>query len=100
MYPDAPDPPPPDWLSFMELDRCAGAPKGCAFRVFRRLAAQWREGQDYRVYDAVAAAGQIAALRAAGRIYPGTVNLVLLSPALAEAIGRQLSLRSTTQPAE
>jgi hypothetical protein len=75
-----------DWRSFRELDEAAQQPKGTSFRAFRRLAPAWAEGCDYRVLDARRDCDAIRALREAGRIYPSTVNLVMLSPALAQAV--------------
>ena len=70
------------WLSFRELDERAGTPKGEAFRAFRRLESSWHEGQDYRLLrsDDPAVSEELAALRGAGRIYPSSVSVVLLSP--------------------
>lgn len=73
----------PDWLSLRELDERAARPKGEAFRAFRRLEAGWQQDLDYRLLrvDDADAAAEIASLRAAGRIYPSSVSVVLLSPA-------------------
>lgn len=73
--------PPADWLGFRELDLRAGTPKGEAFRAFRRLEAGWREGSDYLQLRAEDAPAAIAALRAAGRIYPSSPHALLVAPA-------------------
>lgn len=71
---------PADWLGFRELDQCAGTPKGEAFRAFRRLEGGWREGTDYLQLRAEDAPEAIAALRAAGRIYPASPHALLIAP--------------------
>jgi len=87
------------WHSLMELDRAAGKVKGSAFRAFRHIESQWRESLDFRVLDHEQDRATITALRDNGRIYASTVNLVLLSPAMAQAILDQMR-RMTTDPAE
>lgn len=69
------------WVTLRELDARLGLPKGSAFRAFKRGA--FAEGPDFRVLDATREAGNIDALRREGRIYRGSVNVVLLSPAAA-----------------
>ena len=71
---------PADWLGFRELDQRAGTPKGEAFRAFRRLEGGWREGSDYLQLRAEDAPDAIAALRAAGRIYPASPHALLVAP--------------------
>lgn len=71
----------PDLRSFAELDRAANLPKGAHFRAFKRLAGQLREGMDFFCCDSREAPAVFARLVASGRVYPGTVNAVLLSPA-------------------
>jgi hypothetical protein len=61
------------------LDRRAGLPKGSSFRAFKAARAELREGRDYQRLDAAADAARIAELRAAGRIYPSSVHVVLIA---------------------
>lgn len=75
-------------VSLRELDERLGLPKGAAFRAFKR--AGLAEGRDFRLLDAARDAAEIAALRAAGRIYRGSVNVVLLAPAAAERLAAAL----------
>lgn len=73
--------PPSDWLSFRELDRRAGRPKGEAFRAFRRLERSWREGEDFVQLRAELAPELIERLRRDDRLYPASPHAVLVSPA-------------------
>ena len=72
------------WVSLRELDERLGQPKGAAFRAFRR--AGFAEGRDFRLLDSARDAAEIAALRAAERIYRSSVNVVLLSRASADRL--------------
>jgi hypothetical protein len=74
------------WLTVRELDRRAGRPKGTAFRAFRQLEPQLREGEHFCVLQPERDAAQIDALRAGGRIYPSSRTVVLLAPAVAARI--------------
>ena len=74
------------WLTLREVDRRLGAPKGTAFRAFKRLEGGWREGRDFRVLQAQHDAAEIEALRAAGRVYPSSRTIVLLSTEAAARI--------------
>ena len=76
----------PGWLTLRELDERKGLPKGATFRRFRDAEPRLAEGRDYRVLHARQNADEIAALRAADRIYRTSVNVVLLSPALARRL--------------
>ena len=78
----------PAWVTLRELDQRLHLAKGAAFRAFKR--ARLVEGRDFRVLDAGTDAGEIAQLRAAARIYPASVNVVLLSPSAAERIATAL----------
>jgi hypothetical protein len=75
-------------VTLRELDERLGLAKGTAFRAFRR--AGFAEARDFRVLEAARDAAGIAALRAAGRIYRGSVNVVLLSPDAAERLAAVL----------
>ncbi len=75
-----------DWLSLRDLDTRAGLPKGAAFRAFKQLEPQLREGLDFVLLDHQHAQQTIAALKNQGRIYQSTVNPVLLHPDAARHI--------------
>jgi hypothetical protein len=66
-------------LSFRQLDRLNGVPKGTSFRCFKRVRERLREGRDYFILDAVRDAELIAALRARGDAYPTPAHVVLLT---------------------
>lgn len=84
-----------DWVTFKELDQACGRDKGSAFRAFKRLSTGWQEERDFRVLRAGEDQEQILGLKSAGRLYAGTVNAVLLSPAAAREIRAALD-RSCT----
>lgn len=67
------------FISFKELDARWGTPKGTAFRAFKRALTGLRETHDFIRLDAVRDRDEIQRLRAAGRIYAGSVHVVLLS---------------------
>ncbi len=75
-----------EWLTLRELDRRLGQPKGTAFRAFKRRQARWREGHDFRVLQPDRDGAEITALRAAGRVYPSSRTVILLSGAAAAQI--------------
>jgi hypothetical protein len=81
-----------DWVSLRELDERLGLAKGSAFRAFKR--AGLAEGPDFRVLDATRDAAEIARLRAAGRIWRASVNVVLLSRAAAARLEAVLRARA------
>lgn len=66
-------------MSFQGLDRRLGQPKGTAFRAFKRRRGALQEGEDFLRLDAVADAAAVAALKAAGQVYPSSVHVVLLT---------------------
>lgn len=80
--------------TFRELDERLGAVKGTAFRAFKRLLGEFQEGTDFVQLDAMADGKQIAELRRSGRIYPTSVNVVLL---MGPACGR-VELEMARQP--
>ncbi|NGY06123.1 hypothetical protein [Solimonas terrae] len=82
------------WRTLREIDRAARLPKGSGFRMFRQLASTWTEGRDFVVLDPGQDAATIAALRESGRIYAGSIKLILLS----EAAARTLIDRLATAP--
>lgn len=77
--------------TFREIDAALGLPKGSAFRAFKRLRETLAEGRDFQVLYHDADAARIEALRTAGRIYPGTVNAVLLSSGAAARVRQALT---------
>jgi hypothetical protein len=86
-YPD----PYPGWLSLREIDITQGREKGAAFRAFKRLLPELNEGRDFVTLDHRSQSALAARLHAAGRVYRGTVNPVLLSPAAAGRVAAALS---------
>ncbi|MDB5970717.1 MAG: hypothetical protein JWQ90_3167 [Hydrocarboniphaga sp.] len=88
-----------NWITLREVDEAEHAAKGTAFRAFRRIEAHWSEPQDFRVLHHDDDRAIIDSLRAKQRIYSSTVNLLLLSPALATAVRAQMR-RMITDPAE
>lgn len=85
-----PEPPATDagaWLTLRELDDRGGAAKGTAFRAFRTALAELVEGRDFLRLDAVTDADTIATLRAAGRVYAGSVHVVLIRTDAAGRLG-------------
>lgn len=65
--------------SFRELDQQWKAPKGTAFRAFKRALPTLTEGRDFIHLSPMHDADSIASLRAAGRIYSSSVSVVLLT---------------------
>ncbi len=68
-----------DLLSFREIDTRHGLTKGGAFRAFKALGERLIEGEHFIYLDAAGHAAEIESLRQAGRLYPTTVNAVLLT---------------------
>ena len=68
-----------DGYTLREVDERFGRPKGSAFRAFKRQRASLREHVDFIVLPADAAGADIERLRAAGRIYRSSVNVVILT---------------------
>ncbi|MGH8402958.1 MAG: hypothetical protein ACRESO_06090, partial [Gammaproteobacteria bacterium] len=62
--------------SFKELDEAWAVPKGTAFRAFKRSLPVLVEQQDYIRLDARQHHTEIEALRAVGRVYASSVNVV------------------------
>jgi hypothetical protein len=82
---------PPRWLTLKELDTAAGLPKGSAFRAFKRLEPGLREGAHFRALRPGADDAEIAALRAAGRVYGASRVVVLLAEDTARAVRAALA---------
>ncbi|MGH8504877.1 MAG: hypothetical protein ACRETM_02800 [Stenotrophobium sp.] len=74
------------WRSLLEIDREAGQIKGSAFHSFKQLGATLTETQDYIVLHHQQDAAAIANLRATGRIYRNSVNVILLSTGAAQRL--------------
>lgn len=79
-----------DVMSFRTLDGALEAPKGTAFRAFKRALPVLEEGRDFLRLEADRDAGAIAELKAAGRVYPSSVHVVLLT-----ASGMEKAFRNT-----
>ena len=81
----------PRWLTLKELDAAAGQPKGSAFRAFKRLEPGLREGAQFRVLRPAGDDAEIAALRAAGRVYGTSRVVILLGEEAARAVREALA---------
>ena len=73
-----------------EIDECHGLPKGSAFRAFKRLRGSLREDVDFTLLPAQSARSEIERLRAAGRIYRSSVNVVVLTESGVERVRAEL----------
>jgi len=80
----------PSLLTFREMDQAHGRAKGAAFRAFKALGTMLREGHDFHCCDSRVDGEAFDLLQASGRLYPGTVNGVLLAPSAQTAIAAQL----------
>lgn len=65
--------------SFKEIDEELGTSKGTAFLAFKRLKDSFDEGRDFLYLSAAEDGEEIEKLREQGRVYPTTVNAVLLT---------------------
>ena len=72
---------PAEFWTFKDIDTHHGLVKGSAFRAFKGLLEELREGEDFIYLDGAGHEAEIRALRAAGRLYRSSVNAVLLTPA-------------------
>ncbi|TVP87832.1 MAG: hypothetical protein EA347_06920 [Thioalkalivibrio sp.] len=68
-----------DTLSLRQLDELNQVPKGTTFRRFKAVRSSLTEGRDFFRLDAAEHAELLERLRAQGRIYPGSVHVVLLT---------------------
>ncbi|TDT41742.1 ORF6N domain-containing protein [Halospina denitrificans] len=66
-------------LSFRQVDSMNGFTKGTTFRLFKRAGDALQEGRDFFYLPASEYSEWIGTLRAAGRIYPSSRHLVLLT---------------------
>lgn len=76
----------PNTRTLRELDAAAGAIKGSAFRAFKRSLGQLREGVDYHVLSPDQHLKLLEELRSKDRIYPSSINVVLLTPGAAQRV--------------
>ena len=82
-----------DWRTLREIDAQAGAPKGTAFRAFKRLSPGWIEERDYRVLSPDTDSGAIDALRVAGRLYAASRVAILIAPGAARQVAQFIASR-------
>ena len=68
-----------DAYTLREIDTRLGRPKGSAFRAFKRQREALRENVDFTVLPAHRAKAEIERLRATGRIYRSSINVIILS---------------------
>ena len=75
-----------EWITLREIDLALGLTKGSAFRAFKSIAAELAEGTDFLLLQAAEHRAEVENLRAAGRIYAGSVNVILLSAPVRERV--------------
>ena len=80
-----------------ELDIASGAVKGSAFRAFKALLEQLGEGTDYHVLNPERDAALLEHLRSTGRIYPSSINVVLLEALAADKVAAAIASRRAQQ---
>ena len=73
-----------------EIDERLGLRKGNAFRSFKRQRHLLRENVDFTVLPARTAKAEIERLRAEGRIYRSTINVVILAESGFERVRNEL----------
>ena len=73
-----------------EVDVRLGRPKGSAFRAFKRRRGTLRENVDFTLLPAHTARAEIERLRAAGRIYRSSINVVVLTESGFERVRAEL----------
>jgi len=81
----------PPWVTLRQLDEAAGAPKGSAFRLFKRRLTRLNEGSDFIVLDPQTMPELAAQLDAAGALYRSSIHPVLLAPTVASELARELA---------
>ena len=74
------------WVTFRELDDRNRWVKGTAFKRFKAVHRSLVEGVDFRHLDARQDGEEIEALRRTQRVYASTVNAVLISVRVANAL--------------
>ena len=73
-----------------EIDERLGLRKGNAFRAFKRQRHSLRENVDFTVLPARTAKTEIERLRAEGRIYRSTINVVIRAESGFERVRNEL----------
>ena len=73
-----------------EIDERLGLRKGSAFRAFKRQRHSLRENVDFTVLPAHTAKAEIERLRAQGRIYRSSINVVILAESGLERVRTEL----------
>lgn len=73
-----------------EIDMRLGRPKGSAFRAFKHQRHSLRENVDFTVLPAHTAKTEIERLRAEGRIYRSSINVIVLSESGFERLRAEL----------
>ena len=73
-----------------EIDERLGLRKGSAFRAFKRQRHSLRENVDFTVLPARTAKAAIERLRAEGRIYRSSINVVILAESGFERVRNEL----------
>ena len=82
-----------------EIDERLGRPKGSAFRAFKRQRPALQEGIDFTVLSPRTSRIEIEQLRAAGRIYKSSINVIVLSESGFERVRAQVEQdRDTRRP--
>ena len=66
-------------LSFRQIDSMNGVRKGTAFRFFKRLRGELREGRDYYYLPQHSQGAFIQSLRETEQVYHSTTHLVLIT---------------------
>ncbi len=81
-----------DGYTLREVDTRLGRPKGSAFRAFKRQREALRENVDFTVLPARTAKAEIERLRASGRIYRSSINVIVLFESGFERVRAELEL--------
>ena len=84
---------PTEGYTLREIDSLFRRPKGSAFRAFKRQRMFLRENVDFTVLTAPIERTEIERLRAEGRIYRSSINVVLLADSGFERVSAELRRR-------
>ena len=84
---------PIEGYTLREIDVLLGRPKGSAFRAFKRQQELLRENIDFTVLTAHTAKTEIERLRAQGRIYRSSINVIVLAESGFERVRAELQRR-------
>lgn len=87
---------PEDFWTFKDIDTHHACAKGSAFRAFKGMLGILREGEDFHHLDAQHHGETIQRLKGAGRLYPSTINAVLLTPAGYQRLRKRLPVSPPT----